>query len=84
MCGCILGYPLLLFFYRDYRFVGNFWLSLWELLDTKLKKSTTFHPQTDGQKEVVNKTIVHLLCGYYNKHPKIWDEHLHYIQHAYN
>jgi hypothetical protein len=33
---------------------------------------------------VVHRTITHLLYGYYNKHPKIWDEHLHYIQHAYN
>jgi hypothetical protein len=28
--------------------------------------------------------MVHLLRGYCNKHPKLWDEHLHYIQHAYN
>jgi len=27
---------------------------------------------------------VHLLRGYYSKHPKTWDEHLSYIQHAYN
>jgi hypothetical protein len=33
---------------------------------------------------VVNKIIVHLLHGYCSKHPKLWDEHLHYIQHAYN
>jgi len=53
-------------------------------MDTKLKKSTTFHPQIDGQTEVVNMTIIHFLRGYYNKHPKLWDEQLHYIQHAYN
>jgi hypothetical protein len=53
-------------------------------MDTKLKKSTSFHPQTDGQTEVVNRTVVHLLRGYCSKHPKLWDEHLHYIQHAYN
>jgi hypothetical protein len=34
--------------------------------------------------EVVNKTMVHLLWGYCSKHPKIWDEQLHYVQHAYN
>jgi hypothetical protein len=33
---------------------------------------------------VVNRTIAHLLHGYCSKHPKIWDENLHYIQHAYN
>jgi hypothetical protein len=34
---------------QDSRFVGSFWSSLWALMDTKLKKSTTFHLQTDGQ-----------------------------------
>jgi hypothetical protein len=53
-------------------------------MDTKMKKSTSFHLQKNGQTEVVNRTVVHLLCAYYSKHPKIWDEHLHYIQHAYN
>jgi hypothetical protein len=33
---------------------------------------------------VVNRTVVHLLRAYCSKHPKLWDEHLHYIQHAYN
>jgi hypothetical protein len=33
---------------------------------------------------VVNQTVVHLLCAYCSKHPKLWDEHLHYIHHAYN
>ena len=53
-------------------------------MDTKLKKSTTFHPQTDGQTEVVNMTVIQLLWGYCSKHPKLWDEHLCYVQHAYN
>jgi len=53
-------------------------------MDTGLKKSTTFHPQTDGQTEVVNRTMTQLLRGYCDKHPKLWDEHLCYVQHAYN
>ena len=49
----------------------------WRVLDKvmvydghQVKRSTTFHPQTDGQTEVVNRTVVHLLRGYCNKHPK--------------
>jgi hypothetical protein len=43
------GLPKSIISNRYYRFIGNFWSSLWELMDTKLKKRTTFHPQTDGQ-----------------------------------
>ena len=78
------GLPTSIISDRDSHFLGKFWSSLWELMDTKLKKSTTFHPQTDGQTEVVNQTVVHLLRGYCAKHPKLWDEQLHYVQHAYN
>lgn len=54
------------------------------LLDTKLTKSITFHPWTDGQEEVINRMIVHILCMYNSKHPQTWDESLPYVQHNYN
>ena len=54
------------------------------MLDTKLTKSTAFHPQTDGQTEVVNRMIVHILRKYNSKHPRTWDESLPYVQHSYN
>ena len=78
------GLPKSIISDRDSRFVGSFWSSLWALMDTKLKKSTSFHLQTYDQTEVVNRTVVHLLRAYCSKHPKLWDEHLHYVQHAYN
>jgi len=53
-------------------------------MDTKLKRRTTFYPQKDGQTKVVNMIVVYLLQGYCGKHPNTWDEHLSYIQHAYN
>jgi hypothetical protein len=53
-------------------------------MDTKLKRSTAFHPQTDGQTKVVNITVLLFLRGYCSKHPKLWDEHIPYVQHAYN
>ena len=62
---------------RDSRFLSDFWSTLWGLMDTKLKKRTTFHPQTDGKIEVVNRTMVRLLQDYCSKQPKLWDESLH-------
>ena len=54
------------------------------MLDTNLIKSTTLHPQTDGQTEVVNKMIIHILCTYNSKHPRTWDESHPYVRHNYN
>jgi hypothetical protein len=68
----------------DNRFLNTFWSSLWSLVDTKLTKSTARHPQTDGQTEVVNQMIVHILRMYNSKHPRTWDESLPYVQHSYN
>ena len=54
------------------------------MLDTKFTKSTAFHPQTNGETEVVNRMIVHILCMYNSKHPHTWDKSLAYVQHSYN
>ena len=65
-------------------FLSTFFSSLWSMMDTKLTKSTAFHPQTDEQMEVVNMMIVHKLRMYNYKHSCTWDEILHYVQHSYN
>jgi hypothetical protein len=49
------GIPQTIVSDQDSRFLITFWSSLWSLLDTKLTKSMTFHPQIDGQTEVVNE-----------------------------
>jgi hypothetical protein len=78
------GIPQTIVLDRDIRFLSTFWSSLWSLLETKLTKSTTFHPQIDGQTEFVNQMILHILCMYNSKHPLTWDESLPYVQHSYN
>jgi hypothetical protein len=48
------GIPQTIVSYRDNQFLSTFWSILWSLLETKLTKSTAFHPQTNGQTEVIN------------------------------
>jgi hypothetical protein len=55
------GFPTSIVSDQDSHFLGKFWSTLWELMDTKLQKSTYFHPQTNGQMEVVNRIVIHLL-----------------------
>lgn len=78
------GLPQTIISDRDSRFLSTFWSNLWSLLDTKLTKSTAFHPQTDGQTEVVNRMVVHILRMYNSRHPRTWDDSLPYVQHNYN
>jgi len=57
---------------------------LWGKLGTKLLFSTSHHPQTDGQTEVVNRTLSQLLRTIVQKNFKNWEDCLSYAEFAYN
>jgi hypothetical protein len=62
----------------------RFGLHCGEKMDTKLKRSTAFHPKIDGQTKVVSKTIGVAFERLYLKASKAWDENLIHIQYSYN
>jgi hypothetical protein len=58
---------------RDTKFVGNFWRTLWKNLWTNLSFSSAYHPQTDGQTEVVNMSLRYFLRSLVTEHHNQWD-----------
>ena len=69
---------------RDVKFLSHFWKTLWGKMGTKLLYSTTCHPQTDGQTEVVNITLSTLLRALIQRNLKNWEECLPHVEFAYN
>ncbi|XP_042972780.1 uncharacterized protein LOC122304584 [Carya illinoinensis] len=51
------GFPRTIVSDRDRVFMSSFWRQLFELQGSQLKRSSSYHPQTDGQSEVVNRTL---------------------------
>ncbi|KAK1698657.1 hypothetical protein QYE76_015354 [Lolium multiflorum] len=78
------GVPKTIISDRDVKFMSYFWKTLWGKLGTKLLFSTTCHPQTDGQTEMVNRTLSQLLRSMIKKNLKEWEECLPHVEFAYN
>jgi transposase InsO family protein len=78
------GVPTTIVSDRDAKFLSHFWRTLWLKLGTKLMFSTTCHPQTDDQTEVVNHTLSTMLRTILKSNLKLWKECLPHIEFAYN
>ena len=78
------GLPKTIVSYRNVRFTSYFWKTLWHKIGTTLKFSTAYHPQTDGQTEVVNRSVGNLLRCLVGEHPGSWDVGLPTAKFAYN
>jgi hypothetical protein len=68
----------------DTRFVGHFWRTLWKKLGTNLNFSSAYYPQTDGQTEVVNRSLRNILRSLVKENSKQWDHLLAHEEFAYN
>jgi hypothetical protein len=69
------GIPNLLVISREH--CGRSW-------EHKLSFSSAYHPQTDGQTEVVNQSLGYLLRSLVTEHHSQWDQILAQAEFAYN
>jgi hypothetical protein len=78
------GVPKTIVSDRDVKFMSYFWKTLWGKLGTKLLFSTTCHPQTDGQTEVVNRTLSIVLRCMIKTNLREWEDYLPHVEFAYD
>jgi hypothetical protein len=69
---------------HDPTFTSNFWQELFKLQGTQLHLSTTYHPRTDGQMEVVNKCLETYLRCFASKKKHQWTQWLPLAEWWYN
>jgi hypothetical protein len=69
---------------RDPIFTSHFWGAFQKALGTRLKLSTSHHPQTDGQSERTIQTLEDMLRACVLEDGGSWNHHLHLIEFSYN
>ena len=66
------------------QFSAEFWKTICRPMGVNHKTTTSYHPQTNGQAERYNKTIVSRLRLYVSKHQNDWDQFVQPLTYAYN
>lgn len=69
---------------RDKVFLSTFWQELLRIQGIQQQLSTAYHPQTDGQTEVVNRCLEGYLRCMCHEHPTNWSRWLSLAEFWYN
>ena len=80
----IHGVPRSLVSDRDPLFLSHFWQELFRASGTHLRMSYAYHPQSDGQTEVINRIVEQYLCAFMHRRPHKWGKLLPWIEWSHN
>ena len=78
------GAPQVLITDRGSSFMAQLTQEVLRLSHTDHRRTTAYHPQTNGLTERLNKTIADMISMYVDVEHKTWDEVLPYVTFAYN
>jgi hypothetical protein len=78
------GLPKTIVSDSDSSFMSTFWQELFNIVGTTMTPSTIYHPQMDGQIEIVNKWVEGYLRNYVVGHQKPWVKWVHLREYYYN
>ncbi|KAB2020140.1 hypothetical protein ES319_D07G047100v1 [Gossypium barbadense] len=69
---------------RDKVFISNFWQDLFQRAGARLHLTTAYHPETDGQTEVLNRCLESYLTCMSGERPQDWVKWLPLAEWWYN
>ena len=81
---CHIGLPIQIISDRDTRWRNDFWKEVCQYMGSQRALTTAYHPQADGQTEIINQTLEITLRAYTNFDRNNWAELLPKIAFAYN
>lgn len=78
------GIPRSILLDRDVVFRSAFWQELFRLNRTRLRMGTSYHPQFDGQTEVVSRCLETYFRCFAHEKPKYWFHFLAWAEYSCN
>lgn len=78
------GVPAQIISDHHFIFMNEFKWELFKIQETMLVNSNTYHPQTDGQTEVLNQCLEDYLRSFTTDNPRQWTRYLPWAEWHYN